>query len=443
MDEASGGKEPPNLPRYHFHLTLGLIFIPFGAVIGGWTLAIIDVLKGYSSRAELTWMRLLVALVLVDALVMGAVIYMGAHQEEFLARTSDGKRAMIGLSFESDDSLRVRDVAPDFPAARAGVQPGDLIEKIDGTPVTAPKALRAELQKETPGAPRVLTLNRAGTPLELRVATEAAKAPGQRGLFENEPTTEFRVYDEMVVAQLPALALIGILAVWGRLRRSTSVPVWGGFLLALLGSMASSVGFLVLARAKTGGLSLGLFLVSLLIQTGLMLGLTAAAGKWLSRDVPPIPAPLPPLRAGLQGFYYLLTGFLRCWFLLAVAGYLLFPNTPPGDPMVDQLSQAHFGLKGGVLLVLGIAVLGPLAEEYLFRGYMLPRLVAQWGEAAGLFSCSLLFTLLHLRDGPFVPMIFLYGWVFGWVRLRSGSIAASTALHMAVNSVAAAAILLQ
>src|SRR5258708_18025381 len=121
MDKASGGADEPNLPRYHFHLTLGLIFIPFGAIIGGWTLAIVDVLKGYSSPAQLTWMRLLVALVLIDALVVGAAIYMGAHQEEFLAKTPESKRVMLGLSFERDDSLKVHEVAPEFPAARAGV----------------------------------------------------------------------------------------------------------------------------------------------------------------------------------------------------------------------------------------------------------------------------------------------------------------------------------
>ena len=443
MDEASGEADEPNLPRYHFHLTLGLIFIPFGAIIGGWTLAIVDVLKGYSSRAQLTWMRLLVALVLIDALVVGAAIYMSAHQEDFLAKTAESRRIMLGLSFESDDSLKVREVAPEFPAARAGVQVGDVVEKIDGTPVATPKALRAELQNEKSGGIRVLTLNRGGASQDLPVTIEAAKAPGQRGLFENEPAADFRVYDEVVVAQLPALALVGILAVWGRLRKAPSIPVWAGFLLALIGSMASSVGFLVLAKAKAGGLSLGLFLISLLIQTVMMIGLTAAAGKWLSPEAPKIPPTMPSLRAGIQGFFYLLTGIPRSWVLLVVAAHLMFPNTPLGDPMVEQLSQAHFGFVGGTLLVLGIALLGPLAEEFLFRGYLLPRLVTQWGEKAGLFSCSLLFMLLHLRDGPFVPMIFLYGWVFGWVRLRSGSIAGSTALHMVVNSLAAAAILMQ
>ncbi|HVR85155.1 MAG TPA: CPBP family intramembrane glutamic endopeptidase, partial [Planctomycetota bacterium] len=175
----------------------------------------------------------------------------------------------------------------------------------------------------------------------------------------------------------------------------------------------------------------------------LMLGLTAAAGRWLSRDAPPLAPTLAPLRAGLQGLFYLFTGIPRSWFLLVVAAHFLFPDTPTGDPLVAMLSEARFGVLGAAMLILGIAILGPWAEEYLFRGYLLPRLAAQWGELPGLFFCSLLFTLLHLRDGPFVPMIFLYGWVFGWVRLRSGSIAASTALHMAVNSTAAAVILMR
>ncbi|MBV8880976.1 MAG: CPBP family intramembrane metalloprotease, partial [Planctomycetaceae bacterium] len=89
-----------------------------------------------------------------------------------------------------------------------------------------------------------------------------------------------------------------------------------------------------------------------------------------------------------------------------------------------------------------VALLVPLAEETLFRGYLLPRLAKQWGEIPGLLTSTLLFTVLHLRDGPFLPLIFLYGWVFGWARLRSGSIVSSAALHMVVNSVAATGILL-
>jgi membrane protease YdiL (CAAX protease family) len=443
MDEQSRTADPPNLPRYHFHLTLALFYIPLGAVIGGWILAIVDVLKGYSNRAQLTWMRMLVALVVVDALFLGSAIYMGAHLEEFLLTTPEGKRAMIGLSFESEDALQVREAAPGLPAARAGIRTGDVIEKIDAAPVATPRALRAELEKEKPGNLRTLTVRRAGDSLELRVSPEAPNPADQRRLFEPEPSAEFRLFDELVVAQLPALALVGLLAVWGRIRNPRSVPVWRGFLLALVGSMGGSAVLLVAARARQGGLSLGLFLVSLLIQTALMLGLTAAAGRWLTRPAPPVPPTMTPLRAGLQGFFYLMTGIPRCFVLLVVAAHLLFPDAPLGDPLIAQMSEARFGILGGAMLVVGIALLGPLAEEYLFRGYLLPRLAAQWGELPGLFSCSLLFALLHLRDGPFVPIIFLYGWVFGWVRLRSGSIAASTALHMAVNSVAAVAILVK
>ncbi|HEV3028661.1 MAG TPA: CPBP family glutamic-type intramembrane protease [Planctomycetota bacterium] len=443
MDEQSRPADAPNLPRFHFHVTLALIIFPLGAVIGGWTLAIIDVLKGYSNRAQLTWTRLLVALVVIDALVLGSLIYLFAHLEEFQSKAAEEKRARIGLAFEGADGLQVREAAPDLPGARAGVRAGDVIEKIDAIPVATPQALQAELEKEKPGTPRTLTVRRAGSTLDLRVTPEVATPPGRRGLFESEPTPEFRVYDEMVVAQLPAFALIGILAVWGRFRRSPSVPVWGGFVLALVGSLGGSVGFLVLARDRLGGLSLELFLVSILIQTVLMLGLTAAAGTWLSREASPVAPTMAPLRAGLQGFFYLLTGIPRSWCLLVVAAHLLFPDKLMGDPMVAMLSEAHFGVLGGAMLILGIAILGPLAEEYLFRGYLLPRLVVQWGELPGLFACSLLFTLLHLRDGPFVPMIFLYGWIFGWVRLRSGTIAASTALHIAVNSTAAAVILMR
>jgi membrane protease YdiL (CAAX protease family) len=299
------------------------------------------------------------------------------------------------------------------------------------------------IQALEPGAPRSLKINREGTSLELSLTIEKASKPGIRGLFEPEPTAEFRVTDEVLITLLPALVLVVVLAALGRRKPSGEGPLWVGFLVALLGSMGASLGVLALARSLQGGLSLGMFLISILVQTVVMLALTAAAGKWLNRSVPE-PAPtMTSLRAGMQGLFYMITGVPRLGFLLIVATYFLAPDGVFGDPMVLRLSEAHFGIFGGVLLVAGIAIVGPLAEEFLFRGYLLPPLVRQWGEIPALASSSLLFALLHLRDGTFTPIIFLYGWVFGWVRLRSGSIAASTALHMTVNGFAIAVILLQ
>src|SRR6185369_17677259 len=100
MDEQSRPPAPPepNLPRSHFHLTLALIFIPCGAVIAGWTLAIMDVLKGYSNKAQLTWTRLLVALVLVDSLVLASAVWLSGQMEDIQSKAeARERRTLIGV----------------------------------------------------------------------------------------------------------------------------------------------------------------------------------------------------------------------------------------------------------------------------------------------------------------------------------------------------------
>ena len=54
-------------PRIHFHVVLALILVPCLSAALGWILAVGDVLNAYATRAQRTWTRLLVALVLVDS----------------------------------------------------------------------------------------------------------------------------------------------------------------------------------------------------------------------------------------------------------------------------------------------------------------------------------------------------------------------------------------
>ncbi|MBV8879085.1 MAG: PDZ domain-containing protein, partial [Planctomycetaceae bacterium] len=282
MDEQARPTPDVNLPRAHFHLTLALILVPCGAVIAGWTLAIIDVLKGYSNRAQLVWMRLLVALVVVDAFVLAAVLWLGAHLEEIQKKALAAQnRPMIGVVFESDASLKVQEPQADGPAARAGVRTGDVVDKIDGKPVATMKALAEALQEKAPGEPRTLTLVRDGKPQEATVTPEAPPMPGERGLFQIEKAPETSPGVEAALALFPALFLVAVYALWARWKTPGRVRVWAGFLLALLGSMGGFGLFVLCIRKFSGGISLGHFLVAVLIQGVLMLGLTWIARRFL------------------------------------------------------------------------------------------------------------------------------------------------------------------
>jgi membrane protease YdiL (CAAX protease family) len=433
MDEQSRGDESANPVRGHVHLTLALIFLPFASVIAGWVLATLDVLKGYTSKAELKWLRLFVVLVLVDALVLISAFWMLARAKDLPRPPSTEQPPVIGVTFETDDRLVIREVLPTLPGARAGLKPGDEIRKIDDVSVATSQALAAALQTVSAGKPRSLTVKRGEELLPVTVTPEAPPRPGKDGLFKPLPGTEGRDLAGALGAFLPAALGIVALALWTRWKRRAGVPVWRGFILAAVASSGAFLAAVTLGKSLQGGLSLGTLLIGLGLQMGVMVAMTLVARRWLSRDVAPAPAPLSPLRAGLQGLFYLITGFPRVIVLLGMADLFLFEGRGMGDRTLERIAASQLGVLGTALFVVDVVLLGPFAEETLFRGFLLPRLAAQWGETTALVMSSLIFALFHPHYGPYMALVFFYGWIFGWARLRSGGLAAPVGLHMALN----------
>lgn len=76
-------------------------------------------------------------------------------------------RGFLGIECAADhgpESLRVAAVWPDSPAARAGVQPGDVLAAVDGKPVADYAAARAALASVGPGRRLPLAFRRADQP---------------------------------------------------------------------------------------------------------------------------------------------------------------------------------------------------------------------------------------------------------------------------------------
>jgi hypothetical protein len=92
---------------------------------------------------------------------------------------------------------------------------------------------------------------------------------------------------------------------------------------------------------------------------------------------------------------------------------------------------------GGMLVpfIFAIAVLAPVTEEIIFRGFIYRGWSQSWlGVAGTVLVTSALWALLHTQyDWDAVALIFVIGLVFGWLRWRSGSASLTIALHMLVN----------
>lgn len=89
------------------------------------------------------------------------------------------------------------------------------------------------------------------------------------------------------------------------------------------------------------------------------------------------------------------------------------------------------GFFGFMLCVISTALIPPLVEEFAFRGVLFGWL-NKFGEKFALFATAVLFGLMHRN---FVQMFFafLVGLVLGFIRIKSGSLWLSVAVH-AVNN---------
>jgi membrane protease YdiL (CAAX protease family) len=149
-------------------------------------------------------------------------------------------------------------------------------------------------------------------------------------------------------------------------------------------------------------------------------------------------------------------------FPLFVLGFFGFYGTvcggAAGGPLAPvasafaSLCDRWVGLSGGaltlpssfLLLALNQLIVIAVPEEFFFRGYLMSRLEERWpsrrrllGAPVGvaLVVSSLLFALGHLIVVPNAQRlaVFFPGLVFGWMRARTGSIAAGAAFHALCN----------
>ena len=77
-------------------------------------------------------------------------------------------RAIVGVLIDQEaKNALVHDVTPDLPAAKAGLKPGDVIDKIDGQAMKGPLSVNQFLGKYKPGDKITMEITRAGKPMKL------------------------------------------------------------------------------------------------------------------------------------------------------------------------------------------------------------------------------------------------------------------------------------
>jgi membrane protease YdiL (CAAX protease family) len=182
----------------------------------------------------------------------------------------------------------------------------------------------------------------------------------------------------------------------------------------------------------------------------------AAAARWSGREFDYGEA---GLRADPVGLNLAVLGVFAAITLPAfVVGFFLFYGhvcTIPGNAATRALGglcRHWLGREGGhlrlppqfALLAFSQLVVVAIPEELFFRGYLLERLEQVWpptrrwlGAPVGLalLVCSALFALGHVLvvPNPQRLAVFFPALLFGWMRARTGSIAAGATFHALCN----------
>ena len=109
-----------------------------------------------------------------------------------------------------------------------------------------------------------------------------------------------------------------------------------------------------------------------------------------------------------------------------------------------EISPWHYNIPVSIIRIVGIVILAPIAEELLFRGLILHKLVKRkLNIHLAVFIQAVLFVLLHsfayensVSSNIGIAQSFVDACLFAYARLSTKSIFTSIAMHLTGNLIA-------
>ncbi|MBW4553706.1 MAG: CPBP family intramembrane metalloprotease [Aphanocapsa sp. GSE-SYN-MK-11-07L] len=193
-------------------------------------------------------------------------------------------------------------------------------------------------------------------------------------------------------------------------------------LARLLGVTAGSVSPLIQA-------AFALLTYSLLMATGLTI-LYVSIRPFVAQ-----PLTWLPLKLTGNWFWWGLAGYfavLPLVFVVSLINQQLLQDHGGGNPILEIILGSHDRLTIGILWFM-VAVLAPVFEETLFRGFFLTSLTRYLPTWSAIALSGGVFAIAHLNLADVLPLTVL-GMGLGYVYLRSGNLLASMLLHGIWNS---------
>jgi len=94
---------------------------------------------------------------------------------------------------------------------------------------------------------------------------------------------------------------------------------------------------------------------------------------------------------------------------------------------IEELSY-----QSSILMALSVSILTPILEELLFRGFILGVLLKCYDDRTSIVISALIFAIVH--EPIAYGMAFGGGLLYGWLRVKTGSIIPSMITHILWNS---------
>ncbi len=143
-------------------------------------------------------------------------------------------------------------------------------------------------------------------------------------------------------------------------------------------------------------------------------------------------------RLGAAGWLIIIVGFLLLVGILITTVFSFAGADPESTKGLIEKSMAEVANNKWrfLLIVPGVALGAPVAEELLFRGFLFAALApSRVGKAGTVLITSALWALAHAGPAPWVIVggIFLMGIVLGVLLLRFGSLWLTIVLHAIWN----------
>ncbi len=159
-------------------------------------------------------------------------------------------------------------------------------------------------------------------------------------------------------------------------------------------------------------------------------GLAAVAWTlWRAGAVVSTPATVGAVAVGVAVGVAVFVVYVGAVERLMVAAQTRFGDYVPAGTVVDRLTRPL-----SLFFVANVA-LAPVAEEVIYRGFLIPRLAAGWGWWVAVVVVSVAFGLLHWPAGLWymAATALFVGLPFGVLYVWSQSVVVPVAAHLVLN----------